>query len=350
MQLPFLIGGSLWGGALGDRFDRRTLLIIGTFVLGVLSVALAVNAQLAHTRFAALVSLAAVAAGIASFTGVIRGASIPRLVRPDQLVAAYSLNQIIVNTASVAGPALAGVLLATVSLSSCYWIDAATYAVSMAATTLMSPMRPSGEHSGVATMHAIAEGFRYVRRHATAQAVYVIDLNAMVFGLPRALLPAVAATVYHGGPRLLGLLYAAPSMGAIVMAVMTGWIARIRRQGRLVVLVVVIWGTAMALFGLVHLVWVGLVCLAVAGATDVISTVLRNTILQNSITDEFRSRIWSIQMAVVSGGPRLGDFESGVVASLSSIEISIVSGGLACIVGALALVRWRPNFWSDRTD
>ena len=106
----------------------------------------------------------------------------------------------------------------------------------------------------------------------------------------------------------------------------------------------------MALFGLVHIVWVGLTCLAIAGATDVVSTVLRNTILQNAITEQFRSRIWSIQMAVVTGGPRLGDFESGVVASLSSIEVSIVSGGLACIVGALALIRWRPNFWSNRTD
>ena len=112
-------------------------------------------------------------------------------------------------------------------------------------------------------------------------------------------------------------------------------------------LVVVTWGAVITVFGLVHVVWVGLVCLAVAGATDVISTILRNTILQNAITDEFRSRISSIQMAVVTGGPRLGDFESGLVAGLTTTEFSIVSGGIACIVGALSLIRWRPTFWRD---
>ena len=145
----------------------------------------------------------------------------------------------------------------------------------------------------------------------------------------------------------MGLLYAAPGAGARLMAVLTGWLERIRRQGRLVVLVVVTWGAVITVFGLVHVVWVGLVCLAVAGATDVISTILRNTILQNAITEEFRSRISSIQMAVVTGGPRLGDFESGLVAGLPTTEFSIVSGGIACIVGALSLIRWRPTFWHD---
>ena len=239
-------------------------------------------------------------------------------------------------------------MLASVSLSSCYWIDAVTFLMLVAATFFMAPMRPVGESSDQALFRAIGNGFRYVRSHATAQAVYLIDLNAMVFGLPRALFPAVALVVYHGGPRTLGLLYAAPGAGALVMAIVAGWIARVRRQGRLVVIVVIVWGAAMAVFGLVHIAWIGLTCLALAGATDVISAVLRNTILQNAITDEFRSRISSIQMAVVTGGPRLGDFESGVVAGLTSTEFSIVSGGLACIVGALALSRWRPSFWADR--
>jgi hypothetical protein len=129
------------------------------------------------------------------------------------------------------------------------------------------------------------------------------------------------------------------------MAVVTGWIGHVRRQGRLVALVVIAWGASMALFGLVHVVFVGLICLGVAGAMDVISTVLRSTILQTAITDEFRSRISSIQMAVVTGGPRLGDVESGVVANFTSTEFSIVSGGVACIVGVLVLMRWRPTFW-----
>ena len=349
IQLPFLIGGSLWGGALGDRIDQRTLMIVSSFFQGAVSIGLALNALSAHGHFALLLSLAAVAAGAAGFVSPLRMATIPRLLKSDQWVAAYSLNQIAVNTAAVAGPAFAGVLLASVSLSACYWIDALTFALLAVATMFMSALKPTGEHSGIAMLHAIADGFRYVRRHATAQAVYLADLNATVFGLPRALFPAVALTLYHGGPRLLGLLYAAPGAGAIVMAVMTGWVARVHRQGRLVIVVVMIWGGAMALFGLVHVIWIGLACLAVAGATDVISTVLRNAILQNAITDEFRSRISSIQMAVVTGGPRLGDVESGVVASLVSTEFSIVSGGVVCILGALALIKRRPGFWRDET-
>jgi predicted MFS family arabinose efflux permease len=349
IQLPFLIAGALWGGALGDRIDQRTLMIVSSFFQGAVSIGLALNALSAHGHFALLLSLAAVAAGAAGFVSPLRMATIPRLLKSDQWVAAYSLNQIAVNTAAVAGPAFAGVLLASVSLSACYWIDALTFALLAVATMFMSALKPTGEHSGIAMLRAIGDGFRYVRRHATAQAVYLADLNATVFGLPRALFPAVALTLYHGGPRLLGLLYAAPGAGAIVMAVMTGWVAGVRRQGRLVIMVVMIWGGAMALFGLVHVIWIGLACLAVAGATDVISTVLRNAILQNAITDEFRSRISSIQMAVVTGGPRLGDVESGVVASLVSTEFSIVSGGVVCILGALALIWRRRGFWRDET-
>jgi MFS family permease len=347
IQLPLLIVGALWGGVMGDRSNRRTLLVTNSLVLGLLCAGLALNAQGRHSYLVVLILLAAVAAGFAGFSGPIRTAAIPKLVPPDQLVAAYSLNQVIVNIASVAGPGLAGLLLASVGLSACYWFDAVTFALLVIFTTFMSSMIPSGEHSGVRMLRAMGDGWRYVRSHATAQAVYLVDLNAMVFGLPRALFPAVALTLYHGGPRTLGLLYAAPGAGALLMAVLTGWLERVRRQGRLVVLVVMTWGGAITVFGLVHVVWVGLFCLAIAGATDVISTILRNTILQNAITDEYRSRISSIQMAVVTGGPRLGDFESGLVAGLTTTEFSIVSGGIACVVGALVLIRWRPTFWRD---
>jgi len=347
IQLPFLIAGALWGGVMGDRMNRRTLLVVNSLVLALLSAGLALNAQWHHSHLVVLISLAALAAGFAGFGGPIRSAAIPKLVPSDQLVAAYSLNQVIYNIASVAGPGLAGLLLAGIGLSACYWFDALTFALLVLFTWFMSSMVPSGQHTGVKMLRAMGDGWRYVRSHATAQAVYLVDLNAMVFGLPRALFPAVALTLYHGGPRTLGLLYAAPGAGALVMAVLTGWLERVRRQGRLVVLVVMAWGGAITVFGLVHVVWVGLSCLAIAGATDVISTILRNTILQNAITDEYRSRISSIQMAVVTGGPRLGDFESGLVAGLTTTEFSIVSGGIACVAGALVLVRWRPTFWRD---
>jgi MFS family permease len=346
IQLPFLITGALWGGAMGDRVDKRHLMLISAVVLGMTSAGLAINAHVHDHHLVVLLLLAALSAGFAGFSGPLRTAAIPKMVAPEHLVAAYSLNQVAFNTAVVIGPAVAGVLIASVGLYSCYAIDAVTFGVLTILTFPLSPMPAAGEHAGTAMFRAIGDGFRYVRAHAVVQAVYLVDLNAMVFGLPRALFPAVALTLYHGGPRTLGLLYAAPGAGALLMAVVTGWLARVRRQGRLVALVVMVWGASMALFGLVHIVFVGLICLAVAGAMDVISTVLRNTILQNAITDEFRSRISSIQMAVVTGGPRLGDVESGVVANFTSTEISIVSGGIACIVGVLVLMRWRPTFWN----
>ena len=348
IQLPFLITGALWGGAMGDRLDKRPLMIASAVVLGLTSAGLAFNAGLHDHRLVFLLLLAALSAGFAGFSSPLRTAAIPKLVKPDELVAAYSLNQVSVNSAAVIGPALAGVLIASVGLFSCYTVDAISFTVLAVLTTFMSPMPSSGEHSGTRMLRAIGDGFSYVRSHAVVQAVYLVDLNAMVFGLPRALFPAVALTLYHGGPRTLGLLYAAPGAGALLMAIMTGWIAHVKRQGRLVSIVVMAWGAAMALFGLVHIVWIGLSCLAIAGAMDVISTVLRNTLLQRATTDEFRSRISSIQMAVVTGGPRLGDVESGVVAGISSTEFSIVSGGIVCIVGVLLLLKWRPIFWERR--
>jgi MFS family permease len=347
-QLPCLIAGALWGGAMGDRFDKRPLLIYGSVVCGALSGALALNAWLAHGNLALLILFAALSAGAGGFSGPVRTAAIPKMVGGEQLIAAYSLNQIVMNLGPFIGAALAGELIASVGISSCYAIDAFTFLVLAFFTCFMSAMKPTGQHTGVAMMRAIFDGFAYVRTNALAQAVYLVDLNAMVFGLPRALFPAMALTVYHGGPRTFGLLSAAPGAGALIMAVLTGWVGRVHRQGRLIALVVIGWGAAMALLGIVHVLWFGLLCLAVAGATDVISTILRNTVLQNAITDEFRSRISSVQMAVVTGGPRLGDAESGVVASFTSTEFSIVSGGVACIVGVLLLLRARPTFWRHR--
>jgi MFS family permease len=346
-QLPFLIMGSLWGGAYGDRYDRRTLLIVGSLIAAASSAGLALNASLAHHDLALLLFLAALSAGTGGFSGPIRSAAIPTMLRKDELISAYSLNQIIVNISAVAGPSLAGVLLASVNLSSCYLFDALTFLILALATVFMSPMPAAARDDALAMFESIIEGFRYVRSHAVAQAVYLADLNANVFGLPRALFPAMAIGVYHGGPRTLGLLYAAPGIGALVMAITAGWINRLRRRGRTVLVVITVWGLAMAALGVVHLLWFGVTVLAVAGAMDVVSAVLRATILQLAITDQFRSRISSIQMAVVTGGPRLGDTESGVVAGLTSTEFSIVSGGLLCIVGVAVLAWRRPTFWNE---
>jgi MFS family permease len=191
------------------------------------------------------------------------------------------------------------------------------------------------------------DGVRYLKGRQVIQGVFLIDINAMVFGMPRALFPALAAHAFHTAlaeTTVLGFLYAAPGVGAFVGAFATGWVSGLRRQGWAIFLAVVAWGAAITVFGFSDVLWLSLVLLGVAGWADVVSAVLRNTVLQASVPDAFRSRLSSFQIAVVSGGPRLGDMEAGTVASLTSTEFSIVSGGLACIVGALVLIGVLPGF------
>jgi predicted MFS family arabinose efflux permease len=164
---------------------------------------------------------------------------------------------------------------------------------------------------------------------------YLIDLNAMVFGAPNAVFPALNHAAFGGGPGTLGLLYAAPGAGACVGALTTGWLERIRRQGAAVIGAVCVWGAAIAVFGLVRTLWLALVLLALAGWADVLSAVLRTTLLQTHTSEAFRGRVASVQMAVVEGGPRLGGFESGALAAATSAEVSVVAGGLVAVAGAL---------------
>jgi predicted MFS family arabinose efflux permease len=217
------------------------------------------------------------------------------------------------------------------------------------AAAVIGPQRPqraagSGGGDRAPGLRSITEGFSYLRGRQVLQGAYLIDINATVFGMPKAVFPALAATVFGGGATTLGFLYAAPGAGALLGAVTTGWIPRVRRQGRAVVLAVIVWGAAIAGFGLVHLLPVALVLLAVAGWADVLSAVFRNTIIQVAAPDDLRGRLMGLQMAAVTAGPRMGDVEAGAVANAFGAATSVVSGGAACIVGALALARLLPAF------
>jgi MFS family permease len=184
---------------------------------------------------------------------------------------------------------------------------------------------------------------RYVVGNRTILGAELIDINAMVFGMPRALFPAIGLSVFGGTPTTVGLLYAAPGAGAVLGAVSSGWLQSVERQGRAVILAVVAWGASIALFGLVPWLWLALVLLAVAGASDVVSAVFRNTILQVSTPDRLRGRVSSVHIAVVTGGPRLGDIEAGTVAAIAGPQVSVVSGGLACMAGAGVIARLFPE-------
>lgn len=197
--------------------------------------------------------------------------------------------------------------------------------------------RPPGRRSGL-------DGFRYLRGRQVLQGAYLVDLCATLFGLPRAVFPALTHSVFRGGPATLGVLYAAPAAGALAGSVTSGWLSGIRGQGRSVLIAVAAWGAAITVFGFARSLWVALGLLVIAGWSDVISAVLRSTIVQTVVHERYRSRVSGLQMAVVEGGPRLGDLESGAVATALTPQISVVSGGVLCLVGALVLAVLLPEF------
>jgi MFS family permease len=340
--IPF-IAGALYAGPIGDAMDRRRIMVWSAAAMTLTSGAMAVNAALPHPSLVALYVVSSLAAGLMGFSNTARMASVPGMVERRHLTAAFAMMQIIIQVGTVVGPALSGILLG-IGLPLVYSLDALSFVVACVASAMLAPIPPAQHAAGLSPWQSTKEGLRYLRSRQALQGVYLIDVNAMVFGMPRALFPALAETVFGGGTVALGFLYAAPGVGALIGAVTTGWVTNLRRQGWAVIVAVAVWGAAIAAFGFVDTLWVGLVLLAVAGWADVISAVLRNTMLQTSIPERFRSRMSSIQMAVVQGGPRLGDMESGSVAALTSVEFSVVSGGLACIVGAAIVGALLPAF------
>jgi predicted MFS family arabinose efflux permease len=253
-----------------------------------------------------------------------------------------ALNQLVFQVGVVAGPAMAGIVISQTDLAAAYWIDVATFAVALASLLAMAPMVPEGGGTRFG-LSSVAEGWRFLQGHRAIQGTMVIDINAMVFGMPRTLFPELGTEVFAGGPTTVGLLYAAPGAGALIGAIASGWLERVDRQGRAVLWAVVLWGAAVTGFGFAPWLWLALLLLAVAGWADVVSAVFRNTILQISVPDRLRGRLSSIHIAVVTGGPRLGDVESGTVAALSTARISAWSGGLACMAGVAVVAQAIPE-------
>jgi MFS family permease len=347
-QLLPLIAGGVVGGALADAVDRRSLLLASQLLTALCAAGLAVNATVG-TALWPLFVLPAAAAGcaVAGESGL--SAMLPNLAGRSETATVNAMFQALLQVGQVAGPAVAGLLLAGVGVRFVYWLDAASVAVAMLATARMGRQRPAGtSHSP--GLRSIVDGLRHLRGQPLIQGAFLIDINATVFGVPSAVFPALAFGAFHGGARTLGLLYAAPGAGALLGAVTTGWVHRVRRQGRAVILAVIIWGAAIACFGLSHWLPVALALLAVAGWADVVSAVFRGTIIQLAAPDALRGRLMGLQMAVVTAGPRIGDAESGAVASAFGATASVVSGGLACIGGALILARLLPAFSRQETS
>lgn len=340
-----LVLSSVGGGPLVDRFDRRRLLLVTEVALAGTTSLLLVGALAGNPPVGYLYGVAALHAAISGLNWPTRSAVIPNIVSREHLPAAMALNQVLFNASTIVGPALAGLLIAQ-GLPWAYGTDLASFAGSISAAAFLRPLPPA-RGDGVKPrggLGAVTEGFAYLRRQPLLVSTFVIDLVAMVFGMPRAVFPELAEEVFHVGARGLGLLYSAPAVGALVGALTAGWVGRVRRQGVAVVVSVVLWGTGITAFGLSgDLFPLALLFLALAGAADVVSAVFRGTILQLTVPDALRGRISAVNMMVVAGGPRLGDAEAGAVASLVSPWFSVVSGGVACVVGALAVARWFPQ-------
>jgi MFS family permease len=348
------LAGSLAGVAVGsafiDRHDRRTTIVWTQLASMAVAGVLFLGALSGHPPLWLLHAANLAAWFLAAIHGPARQAAIPRLLPDEQIPAAAALNQAGWQIGSIVGPALAGMVIAALGTAWAYGVDGATYVFSLVAALLMSPI-PVGGEVAERGVKAVAEGFRYLRHHRLLQSTFVIDLVAMIFGSPQALYPVIAVEQLHRGPEVVGLLFAAPAAGALLMTLASGPITTLRRQGDAIVWAVIAWGAAIAGFGLAgsHLA-IALVCLAAAGAADVVSAIFRSTILQVTVPDRLRGRLSSVFFVVVTGGPKLGDIESGLVASAFGATFSVITGGLATIVGAIVTARVYPELPAYRRE
>ncbi len=345
-QLVPLLAGAIWGGALADALDRRKVLILTQLAMAAASAGLVVNAALPHPAVWPLFVCTAAAAGFQGVDWPARRAALPMLVPPEDVTDAIALQTMIQQLALVVGPAVAGLAIAEIGLSAVFAIDVATFGVALVVAVLLPTLVPRGGGTPMG-LKSMADGFRHLKGQQLLASTYLIDLNAMIFGMPRAVFPALGTELYGGGAGIVGLLYAAPGAGALLGSFVTGWCSRVRRQGRAIAACVVVWGGSIALVGVIPVLWVGLGLLALAGAADVISAVLRQAVQQRTVPDHLQGRLSGTFFAVVAGGPRLGDAETGLAAELGGAQFAVWSGGVACVVG-VAVLLWRmPVLWHD---
>jgi MFS family permease len=350
VELVPLIGFSLYGGAIADRVDRRKLLLWSQIALATTSGLLALITFADLDEVWLIFILAGALAGFGGFEGVARSAIVPNVVEPELLRPALAFSFGLTQLTMVIGPALGGILIATAGLGATYAGDAVSCGAMAIAAALMSAQRPPPVAESVRTWASIKEGLRFVRGEQALLGSFAIDLLAMTFGMPRALFAALAVSVYHGGAAGTGALYASVAIGATVAAMTAGWLNHARWLGRIVIGAVVVWGLAIAAAGLMTSIVPACLFLAVAGAADSVSAVSRSTINQSVTPDAMRGRMSSVFQMVVRSGPRLGDIEAGAVAGAAetrfalgpSVRISVVSGGLFCVVGVLAIMALFP--------
>ena len=340
-ELAPLLVTALLGGAIADAFDRRRTVLLTELVMVGLTGGLLLNAALPHPAVWPLFALTALFAAVDGIQRPSLDALLPRVVTRSDLPAAIALASLRTNVGLVAGPPLGGLLIATSGLPVAYLFDVLSFTASLTALALMRAVPPPPD-AAAPSWRAIAAGWRYARSRPELLGTYLVDINAMLFGMPNALLPAVATR--YGGAEALGVLYAAPSVGSLLATITSGWTRRVMRHGRAVVTAAGAWGVAIVGFGLADSLWLAAVLLGVAGGADAVSGLFRLRIWNETIPDALRGRLAGIEMLSYSIGPLLGNVEAGGVAALTTVRVSIVSGGVLCIVGTVLLAATLPTF------
>jgi MFS family permease len=341
-ELVPLLATAFIGGVLADAVDRRRLVIATDIGLALGSASLAVFATVGRSPWL----LYAVAAMMSALNGLQQPSMEslpPRLVETHELPAVAALAVVRGSLGMIAGPAVGGVLIASVGLPLTYVVDVLTYAVSLACLVWIRAVPPADDAERP-SLAAVREGFQYARSRQELIGTYVVDFVAMVFGMPLALFPALSDRL--GGPSVLGLLYAAPAVGALVASISSRWASRVNRHGLAILWAAAIWGTAIVGFGVATSLWPAIGCLMVAGAADAISGIFRMTIWNQTIPDALRGRLASIEMVSYTSGPLLGHVEAGGVAAVFGISASVVSGGVLCVAGVVACGLLLPRFVS----
>jgi MFS family permease len=351
--VPLIVFGLL-GGAIADSMDRRRLMLITSVGAAVTSTLLAVQALLpGDGHLAVLWVLTAFVSAFAAVNQPTRSAAIPALVGPAGVPAANALSMTVRQAGVIVGPLLAGVLIGAGELFLAYAVDALGF---LAAALLLRglPSLPPGRDAGPlrlgAAVRGVGEGFVFLRTQPVLLMTFVVDIIAMCFAWPQAVFPELSETRFTDSPNALGWLFAGVSIGALLMGLTSGWVSRVDRQGAVVLGAIAVWGVAIVGFGLAHSLWLAVLCLAVAGAGDMVSAVLRSSMLQLAAPEEMRGRMQGVFIVVVAGGPRLGDLRAGAIASAASVSVAMVSGGVVVVVAMALVALLVPSFWLFRAS
>ena len=349
--VPLLIFGLL-GGAIADRVDRRRLILLSTAGVAVTSLVFGVIAISGRADVWTVLIVLAAQQAFFAVNQPARSALIPRLVRPDMLPSANAINTTVFNTGVIAGPLFAAVLLPITTLAVLYFIDAAGLGLALLVLFRLPAAPPETTGQKVSLVGAIRDvgaGFHYLSGRQVLLASFVVDIVAMVFGMPRALFPEMAQHTFGdpaGGGRALGLLNAGIGIGAILGGLTSGWMHRVGRQGRAVSLAIGVWGVAMIGFGLTGSLLFAVGFLALGGWADNVSAIFRSTILQSAADDQLRGRLQGVFTVVVAGGPRIADLVHGTAAAALPARLVASTGGVAVIV-VLAIVLFPlTRFWT----